>query len=136
MAFMIQCFANFGSGSPVRQNARLGEGREADGGDLVKFRMIGQNICHIAVLGDGSLDIRLVQVRRREPAGQADAVDAEEALRKMELRNGPQTFRPDDGLLLTSSICPPMRKTLNPRRASRWAWENPFVTIWMLGSVM
>ena len=70
---------------PVRQNARLGEGREADGGDLVKFRMIGQNICHIAVLGDGSLDIRLVQVRRREPAGQADAVDAEEALRKMEL---------------------------------------------------
>ena len=33
-------------------------------------------------------------------------------------------------------ICPPMRKTLNPRRASRWAWENPFVTIWMLGSVM
>ena len=96
-----------------RQNARLGEGREADGGDLVKFRMIGQNICHIAVLGDGSLDIRLVQVRRREPAGQADAVDAEEALRKMELRNGPQTLRPDDGLRRRLDL-PANEKDLEP----------------------
>ncbi len=98
--------------------------------------MIGQNICHIAVLGDGSLDIRLVRSGVVNPLVRPMPLTPRKALRKNGTAQWPADLRPDDGLRRRLDL-PANEKDLEPPpRQPPGRGKNPLVTIWMLGSVI